>query len=42
MTCEGEWMKRLVIDGHNLIPKIPGLRLDDPDDEMKLIEKLTQ
>ena len=42
MTCEGEWMKRLVIDGHNLIPKIPGLRLDDPDDEMKLIEKLSQ
>jgi predicted RNA-binding protein with PIN domain len=29
-----------IIDGHNLIPKIPGLRLDDPDDEQKLISLL--
>jgi predicted RNA-binding protein with PIN domain len=29
-----------LIDGHNLIPKIPGLRLDDPEDERKLIELL--
>ena len=25
-----------LIDGHNLIPKV-GLRLDDPDDELKLV-----
>jgi hypothetical protein len=30
-------MKKIVIDGHNLIPKIPGIRLSDPDDENKLI-----
>ena len=29
----------LLIDGHNLIPHT-GLRLDDPDDEQKLIELL--
>jgi predicted RNA-binding protein with PIN domain len=28
-----------LIDGHNLIPHT-GLRLDDPDDEQKLIERL--
>lgn len=27
----------ILIDGHNLIPKIPGLRLEDPQDEPKLI-----
>ncbi len=27
-----------LIDGHNLIPKIPGLSLADPDDEMRLVE----
>ncbi len=27
-----------LIDGHNLIGQTPGLRLDDPDDEQKLIE----
>jgi predicted RNA-binding protein with PIN domain len=27
-----------IIDGHNLIPKIPGLDLQDIDDELKLIE----
>lgn len=27
----------LIIDGHNLIPKIPGLNLKDLDDEPKLI-----
>ncbi len=26
-----------IIDGHNLIPKIPGLNLQDVDDEMQLI-----
>jgi predicted RNA-binding protein with PIN domain len=26
-----------LIDGHNLIPVVPGLRLTDPDDEAKLI-----
>jgi predicted RNA-binding protein with PIN domain len=29
-----------LIDGHNLIPHIRGLGLDDPDDEQKLIELL--
>lgn len=29
-------MKKLIIDGHNLIPKIPGLHLKDADDEMRL------
>ena len=30
----------LIVDGHNLIPKIPGVNLADPDDEMKLIKIL--
>ncbi len=29
-----------LIDGHNLIPNIPGLRLDNPNDEMQLIRLL--
>jgi predicted RNA-binding protein with PIN domain len=29
-----------IIDGHNLIPKIPGLQLSDPEDEQKLIQIL--
>lgn len=29
-----------LIDGHNLIGQMPGLDLDDPDDEQKLIELL--
>ena len=29
-----------IIDGHNLIPKIPGLSLSDPNDEMRLVERL--
>ncbi len=29
-----------IIDGHNLIPKIPGLSLRDPNDEMRLVERL--
>jgi uncharacterized protein len=29
-----------IIDGHNLIPKIPGLSLADMDDEMSLVEML--
>lgn len=28
----------LIIDGHNLIPHIPGVALTDPDDEEKLIQ----
>jgi uncharacterized protein len=32
----------LVIDGHNLIPKIPGLDLRDVDDEPKLIELMQE
>ena len=30
----------LLIDGHNLIGKTPGLRLDDPDDERQLVSLL--
>lgn len=30
----------LIIDGHNLIPKVPGLSLADMDDEAALIERL--
>jgi hypothetical protein len=29
-----------LIDGHNLIAKMPGISLDDPDDEAKLILRL--
>ncbi len=29
-----------LIDGHNLIPKLPGLSLDMPDDEQRLLELL--
>ena len=29
-----------LIDGHNLIPKLPGLSLNDPDDERQLVERL--
>ncbi len=32
------WM----IDGHNLIPHVAGLSLSDPDDEMRLVERLQQ
>ncbi|GAB4525484.1 MAG: NYN domain-containing protein [Anaerolineales bacterium] len=32
---------RLLIDGHNLIPKVPGLTLRDPDDEHRLLDILT-
>jgi len=31
-----------IIDGHNLIPKIPGLALDEVDDEIRLIELLQE
>jgi len=31
-----------MIDGHNLIPKVPGLRLEAMDDEMQLIEMLQE
>jgi hypothetical protein len=31
---------QLIIDGHNLIPQMPGINLSDPDDEMRLIEQL--
>ena len=30
----------LIIDGHNLIPKIPGLSLQAIDDETQLVELL--
>ncbi|MBP1702274.1 MAG: hypothetical protein H6Q38_1381, partial [Chloroflexi bacterium] len=31
-----------IVDGHNLIPKIPGLSLRAIDDEMQLIELLQE
>jgi len=31
-----------LIDGHNLIPKIPGLMLEDIDDENQLLELFDQ
>ena len=31
-----------LIDGHNLIPRIPGLTLADVDDEMQLVEMLQE
>jgi len=31
-----------MIDGHNLIPKIPGLSLETMDDEMQLVELLQE
>jgi len=31
-----------IIDGHNLIPKVPGLSLVDIDDEMRLVEVLQE
>lgn len=31
-----------IIDGHNLIPKIPGIHLADEDDELQLIELLQE
>jgi predicted RNA-binding protein with PIN domain len=30
----------LLIDGHNLIGRLPGLDLSDPDDEVKLVARL--
>jgi predicted RNA-binding protein with PIN domain len=30
----------LLIDGHNLIPKVPGISLEEADDEIQLIELL--
>lgn len=30
----------MVIDGHNLIPHMPGINLSDVDDELRLIEQL--
>jgi len=35
-------MKKLVIDGHNLIPKVPGIRLQDIEDENRLIEMINE
>ncbi len=31
-----------IIDGHNLIPKIPGINLQDMDDEQKMIDLLLE
>jgi len=32
----------LIIDGHNLIPYVPGINLGDVDDEMALIHCLVE
>ncbi|NMA13369.1 MAG: NYN domain-containing protein [Chloroflexi bacterium] len=32
----------ILVDGHNLIPKLPSLSLNDPQDERKLIEILSE
>ena len=31
-----------LIDGHNLIASLPDIQLDDPDDEVRLIERLSK
>jgi uncharacterized protein len=31
-----------IIDGHNLIPKLPGMKLSDIDDEQRLVELLQE
>lgn len=31
-----------IVDGHNLIPKVPGLTLDDPEDELQLVKLLQE
>lgn len=35
-------IKRFIVDGHNLIPKIPGVSLEDLEDENRLIEILNE
>jgi predicted RNA-binding protein with PIN domain len=32
----------LIIDGHNLIPKMPGMRLSDMDDESQLVQYIQE
>jgi predicted RNA-binding protein with PIN domain len=38
----GKNMKVLVVDGHNLIPKIQGMALSDTEDENKLVTLLSE
>jgi len=35
-------VKKIIIDGHNLIPKVSGIQLSDPEDENKLLEMLNE
>lgn len=35
-------MKKVVIDGHNLIPKVGGISLSDPEDENKLTAMVSE
>ncbi len=35
-------MKKIIIDGHNLIPKIGGISLSDPEDESKLTAMVSE
>jgi predicted RNA-binding protein with PIN domain len=31
---------RYLVDGHNLIPNLPGINLEAPDDELELVQRL--
>lgn len=42
MIQRGVCVKKIVIDGHNLIPKVRGIQLSDPDDENKLIQMVSE
>ena len=35
-------MKKILIDGHNLIPKVGGISLSDPEDEAKLTARVSE
>ena len=35
-------MKKIIIDGHNLIPKVGGISLSDPEDEHKLTIRVSE
>jgi hypothetical protein len=38
--CRSSTQMPVIIDGHNLIPRIPGLSLRDIDDELRLVQLL--
>jgi predicted RNA-binding protein with PIN domain len=41
-TTDKELIMPFIIDGHNLIPKVPGLNLADLEDELQLVEVLQE